>query len=83
MVLDSSTVMTPSSPTRSMAFATISPIASSLFAEIVPTCAFSLRVCTGRAMAFSPSTATLKPRSRPRLRSMALAPAAMLRTPSA
>ena len=37
MLLASSTVMTPSLPTFSMASAMILPIVSSLFAEIVPT----------------------------------------------
>ena len=41
------------------------------------------RSLTGRDMAFSASTATLVARSRPRLISTALAPAATLRTPSA
>ena len=39
MVLASSTVITPSLPTLSMASAMILPIVASLFAEIVPTCA--------------------------------------------
>ena len=75
--------MTPSPPTFSMASATSSPIAGSLCAEIVATCAFSLRASTGRDIAFSASTAALAPRSRPRFRSIALAPATTLRTPSA
>ena len=83
VVLDSSTVITPSLPTFSMASATISPIASSLWAEMAATCAFSLRVVTGRDIAFNASMAALAARSRPRFRSMALAPAATLRTPSA
>ena len=83
MVFDSSTVITPSPPTFSIASATSSPIAGSLCAEIVATCAFSLRVLTGRDMLASASTAALRPRSRPRLRSIALAPATTLRTPSA
>ena len=82
VVFDSSTVITPSPPTFSIASATSSPIDASLCAEIVATCAFSLREATGRDSAFSASTAHLHPRSRPRLRSMALAPAVTLRTPS-
>src|SRR5436305_1637969 len=39
MVLDSSTVMTPSLPTFFMASAMILPMVSSLLAEMVPTCA--------------------------------------------
>ena len=50
VVFDSSTVMTPSPPTFSMASATSSPIAASLCAEIAATWAFSLRVFTGRDM---------------------------------
>ena len=50
VVFDSSTVITPSPPTFSIASATSSPIAGSLCAEIVATCAFSLRVLTGRDM---------------------------------
>ena len=83
MVFDSSTVITPSLPTFSMASATSSPIAESLCAEMAATCAFSLRVLTGRDSARSASTARLVARSRPRLMSMALAPATTLRTPSA
>jgi hypothetical protein len=41
--------MTPSPPTFSIASATSSPIAGSLCAEIVATCAFSLRLSTGFA----------------------------------
>ena len=52
-------------------------------AEMVATCAFSLRVLTGFEIARNTSTAAFKPRSRPRLMSMALAPATTLRTPSA
>ena len=44
VVFDSSTVITPSLPTFSMASATSSPMAVSLWAEIVATCAFSFRV---------------------------------------
>ena len=50
---------------------------------MVATCAFSRRVLTGRDSAFSAVTAAASPRSSPRLRSIALAPAATLRTPSA
>src|SRR5665213_3511841 len=74
VVLDSSTVMTPSPPTFSMASATSSPIAGSLCAEMVATCAFSLRLPTGRASSLIDLTAASSARSRPRLRSTALAP---------
>ena len=83
VVRDSSTVITPSPPTFSSASATSSPMGASLCAEMAATWAFSLRVCTVRDCAFSESTAACRPRSRPRLRSMALAPATTLRTPSA
>src|SRR6266545_840723 len=66
-----------------MAFATRSPIVGSLWAEIVATWVFSRRVNTGRESARSAPTAATTPRSRPRFRSIALAPATTLRTPSA
>ncbi len=50
---------------------------------MVATCCFSRWLWTGRDCARSESMATRVARSSPRLRSMALAPAAMLRTPSA
>jgi hypothetical protein len=52
MDLASSTVMTPSLPTFSIASAMILPIVSSLFAEIVPTCAIAVPL-TGFASFFS------------------------------
>lgn len=55
----------------------------SLWAEMVATCAFSAFVLTGRAIACNASIVTRAARSRPRFRSMALAPATTLRTPSA
>ena len=57
VVFDSSTVMTPSPPTFSIASATSSPITGSLCAEMVATCAFSLRLSTGFAIVFSAFTA--------------------------
>jgi hypothetical protein len=83
VVFASSTEITPSGPTFSTASATSSPIAASLCAEIAATCARSRRLCTGRDCARSPSTAMRVARSKPRLRSIALAPATTLRTPSA
>ena len=83
VVFDSSTVITPSPPTFSIASATSSPMAGSLCAEIVATWAFSLRVLTLRDMSFNAVTAATSARSSPRLRSIALAPAVTLRTPSA
>ena len=79
----SSTEITPSPPTFSTAPATISPMAGSLWAEMVATCTRSRWEATERDWARSAATAALSPRSMPRLRSMALAPAATLRTPSA
>src|SRR6185312_6276479 len=83
VVFASSTVMTPSSPTLSMASAIIVPMSGSLCAEMVATCSFSLRLATGRDSCLSSATARRVPRSSPRLMSMALAPATTLRTPSA
>ena len=83
VVFDSSTVIAPSPPTFSMASATSSPMRASLCAEMVATCAFSLRVLTLRDMPFNASTAARSARSSPRLMSIALAPAVTLRTPSA
>ena len=83
VVFDSSTEITPSPPTLSIASATSSPIVGSLCAEMAPTCAFSLRVATGRERARSASIARRAARSSPRLMSTALAPATTLRKPSA
>ncbi len=52
-------------------------------AEIVATCAFSLRVLTGRDIVRKASMAAFAATSMPRLRSIALAPATTLRRPSA
>ena len=52
MLLASSTVMTPSLPTLSMASAMILPMVSSLFAEMVPTWATMLPL-TGFAIFLS------------------------------
>ncbi len=81
MLLASSTVMTPSLPTFSMASAMILPIVSSLLAEMVPTCAIMLPL-TGfesfLSSAMMPSTAF----SMPRLSSIGLAPAVTIFRPS-
>src|SRR5688572_1236004 len=66
-----------------MALATMAPMVGSLCAEMVATCSFSRALSTGRDCARSASMAIFAARSRPRLMSMALAPAAMLRMPSA
>ena len=54
--LPSSTVITPSLPTLSIASAMILPIVSSALAEIAPTCAISLLVVQGLEIFFSSST---------------------------
>src|SRR5581483_10717806 len=79
--LDSSTVMTPSLPTLSITSAISSPISRSA-AEIDATCAMSSLPLTGVAIALISLTTASTALSRPRLRSMALAPAATLRMPS-
>ena len=58
-------------------------MAASLYAEMEATCAFSTLLSIRLEMARMASKATRIPRSRPRLRSTALAPAVTLRTPSA
>ena len=78
----SSTVMTPSLPTFSMALATMSPMARSLLAEIVATWAISVRDSHGFAMRFSSPTTDSTARSMPRLRSMGFMPAATCFMPS-
>src|SRR5215475_4434310 len=92
MVLDSSTVMTPSLPTFFMASAMILPMVSSLLAEMVPTWAIispetgldSLSSSPGRRL---PSLSSLPAMmltafSMPRFRAIGLAPAATVFTPS-
>ena len=71
----SSTVMTPSLPTFSIASAMILPISGSLFAEMAPTEAISSLPSTGLAIASMASAAALAPSSMPRLTSIGLAPA--------
>src|SRR5690606_35805203 len=80
--LPSSTVMTPSLPTLSIASAMILPIDSSLLAEIEPTWAISLLVVTGLDCLASSATAAVTALSMPRLRSMGLKPAATYFRPS-
>src|SRR6266478_3140646 len=81
IVLDSSTVMTPSLPTFFMASAMMPPICLSLLAEMVPTCAI-MSPLTSRESFLISSTATSTARSMPRLRAVGLAPAATVFTPS-
>src|ERR1700722_3550013 len=70
----SSTVITPSLPTFSIASAMVLPIDSSEFAEIVPTWAIALESLQGLESFFSSSTATMTPLSMPRLTSIGLRP---------
>src|SRR3989475_13286199 len=82
--LDSSTVITPSRPTLSMTSAMRSPICLSA-AEIVAICAICSFWCSPSTFvdcAFISSTTAETPFSRPRLRSIGFAPAAMFLRPS-
>ena len=81
-VWDSSTVMTPSLPTLSIASAMTEPMVSSLFAEMAATCAISSWVSISRACEAISSTMRSTAASMPRLRLIGLAPAATLRRPS-
>ena len=80
-VFDSSTVMTPSLPTLSMASAISAPISGSA-AEMAPTLAISSLVSTSLDWFLMASTASSVARSMPRLSAIGLAPAATLRRPS-
>src|SRR5512134_340046 len=71
----SSTVMTPSLPTFSIASAISLPISESLFAEIVPTCAMAFLPSLGTEIFFSSSTTASTAFSMPRLSDIGLAPA--------
>src|SRR6266446_6794337 len=81
IVLDSSTVMTPSLPTFFMASAMMPPICLSLLAEMVPTWAIMSPLTSLWSFLIS-STATSTALSMPRLRAVGLAPAATVLTPS-
>src|SRR5881227_3726542 len=81
-LLPSSTVMTPSLPTLSIASAMIWPIDSSLLAEMEPTCEISLLVVVGLDCFFRPSTSVATARSMPRFRSIGFMPAATYFMPS-
>ena len=80
-VLDSSTVITPSLPTLSMASAMTLPICSSA-AEMEAVEAISSVVSTSLAISSSWVTISSTAFSMPRLRAIGLAPAATLRRPS-
>ena len=81
MVLDSSTVMTPSLPTFFMASAITSPMVESLLAEMRPTCAI-ISPETGLDNFLISSTASSTAFSMPRLIAMGFAPAVTAFTPS-
>ena len=81
-VFDSSTVMTPSLPTLSIASAMSSPISGSLLAEMAATDAICSLESTSLESWRSASTAASTAASMPRLRAIGLAPAATLRRPS-
>src|SRR5829696_5275306 len=81
-VLASSAVITPSFPTFCIAFAIMSPIDLSPFAEMVPTCAISsddFTFLARRSMSFTTSATA---RSIPRFRSIGFMPAATDFAPS-
>ncbi len=81
MVLDSSTVMTPSLPTFFIASAMVLPMVVSPLAEIVPTCAI-MSPDTGLENFFTSSTTASTAFSMPRFSAIGFAPAATLFTPS-
>src|ERR1700733_4678488 len=78
----SSTVITPSLPTFSMASAMVLPMDSSEFAEIVPTCAMAFGSLQGLARRLSSSVVTRTAWSMPRLMSIGLRPEATAFRPS-
>ena len=80
-MFDSSTVMTPSLPTLSIASAMISPTVGSA-AEMLAVDAICSLVSTSFAMPSSCSDTASTAASMPRLRPIGLAPAATLRRPS-
>src|SRR5216110_3328199 len=80
--LPSSTVITPSLPTLSIASAMILPMSASELAEIEPTCAISLELEQGLEIFFSSSTTATTALSMPRLRSIGFMPEATNFMPS-
>src|SRR6266446_140371 len=81
-LLASSTVITPSLPTLSIALAIMSPIALSPLADTVPTWAISALVETFLERLLSSSITNSAARSMPRLRSIGFMPAATDLAPS-
>jgi hypothetical protein len=83
MLLASSTVITPSRPTFSIASAMMLPMVVSLLAEIVPTCATALESLPTSFESFLSSATTASTAfSMPRLSSIGLAPATTILIPS-
>ncbi len=80
--LASSTVMTPSLPTFSIASAMMSPMTVSPLALIVPTCAISVLPLVGFDCSLRFSTILATAASMPRLMSIGLWPAATSLRPS-
>src|SRR2546422_6904628 len=80
--LDSSTVITPSLPTFSMASAIRLPMVLSLLEAIVATCAISFLSLVDLLSFFNSSATASTSASMPRLRPIGLAPAVTLRRPS-
>src|SRR5215212_5732146 len=80
--LASSTVITPSLPTFSIASAMRSPISLSLFAEMAPICAISFLPAVGTEIFFSASTTVATALSMPRLSAIGFTPPVTLRNPS-
>src|SRR5208282_4378516 len=80
--LASSTVITPSLPTFSIASAIMSPMVESLLAEMVPTWAISLRSLVGLERLLSSSITAMTARSMPRLSDIGSCPAATILAPS-
>src|SRR5712664_3122720 len=80
--LPSSTVITPSLPTLSIASEMILPMLASRFAEIEPTWAISLEVVQGLEIFFSSSTTATTALSMPRFRSIGFMPEATNFMPS-
>src|SRR5580692_3159122 len=78
----SSTVITPSLPTFSIPSAIISPMVESLLAEIVPTCAISLRSLVGLDRFLSSPVIASTARLMPRLSDIGSCPAATILIPS-
>ena len=79
---DSSSVTTPSSPTRDTASATASPITGSSLAAIVATWSISSRERTGRAIRCSSATSAAVASSMPRRSPIGFAPSSSAFIPS-